>query len=256
MEWEGRHWVDRGEIIRILGGKPKAADKIIRSLRDKKWIERVTGGRYLLIPADRGPEGTPDANVLLIGKEYARPYYYAYATAAAHYHFTTQVRGTAWIATTGKTLVPRKFRDTTFRFVSLAERKFFGYQPVTVFGVEVSMSDPEKTVVDCVDKMDKAGGIGETVRIIVGASSQIDWNKLADYALRMGSIALVQRLGYLAKRAGVKIPAQTIEKMCSPIKRVSRSYLASPTKWSNEAIYDAEWRILVNVPDDEILSEI
>lgn len=255
LEEEGRHWVEREEIVKILGGNLKRADKVIRSLREKNWIERVAGGRYVLIPAERGPLGIPDANLFLIGKEYVTPYYFGYSTAAAHYRFTTQTRGTVWIATTVKALVAKTFRDTEFRFVSMAKRKFFGYQPTKVFGVEVSMSDPEKTVLDCVDKIDYGGGIGETVRIILGASSKIDWDKLTEYALRMNSIALIQRLGYLAKRANVEIPRNATDKMRSQVTRDSRSYLASIAKWGKKATYDAQWKLLVNVPDREIFSE-
>lgn len=255
LEEEERQWVKRDEIIKLLGGNLKRADKIIHSLREKNWIERVAGGRYVLIPAERGPQGIPDANLFSIGKEFVKPYYFGYATAAAHYRFTTQTRGTMWIATTAKALAPKTFRDTEFRFISIAKKKFFGYQAVKVFGVEVNMSDPEKTILDCVDKIDYGGGIGETVRIIIGASEKINWDKLAEYAIRMDSISLIQRLGYLAGRAGVKIPENSKEKLRSQLTQDSRSYLASVPKWGKKASYDADWKLLVNVPDREILSE-
>lgn len=255
LEWQNRRSVDRKEIAHLLGGNVRTADKVIRSLRDKQWIERVARGRYLLIPAERGPEGIPDANVLIIASLLVDPYYLGYATAAAHYHFTTQSRSTVWVATR-RIVADRLIRDTTFRFVTLIERKFFGYTPTKVFEAEVNMSDPEKTVLDCVDRVENAGGTGEVARIILGAGLKIDWERLAAYAAKMGSVALVQRLGYLAERVKVEIPAGPRARLRSHMKRGSRSYLASPVRWGRNARYDAEWQLLVNVPDREILSEV
>jgi len=254
LQWDDRRWTDRSEIVRILGNQA-SADRVIRSLRKKRWIERIVRGRYLLIPADRGLEGVPEGNVLLVGSQIVDPYYFGYATAAAHYSFTTQSRHTVWIAST-KPVRPKRIRGSTFRFVRLSKKRFFGYAPTRVFESEVSMSDLEKTVIDCVDKPQYAGGIGEVTRTIVVASRRILWDAFADYALRMDSVALIQRLGYLAERAGVKIPPTVREKLRSAIKLNSRSYLGSTLRWGKSGTYDGAWQVVVNVPDREILSEL
>ena len=56
-----RREIDRSEIIQMLGVAPKAADKVIESLRRKGWLERASWGKYLLIPPDQGP----DADLIL-----------------------------------------------------------------------------------------------------------------------------------------------------------------------------------------------
>ncbi len=50
MEEQKRTKVNRTEIIALLGSSKKAADNVIESLRRKKWLERVSWGRYRLIP--------------------------------------------------------------------------------------------------------------------------------------------------------------------------------------------------------------
>lgn len=255
LEWNSCRWVTRAEIISILGGNSRLADQLIRSLRDKRWIEQIKRGYYILIPADRGPEGIPDANLLLIGSKLISPFYFGYATAASYHNLTTQVRNTIWIVTQ-KEGRPRSFRNVTFNFVNLSERKYFGFQKMKIFDVHLNISDVEKTVLDCIDKMEKSGGIGEVTHIIASASSRINWGKLYDYAIRMGSISLLQRLGYLADRAGVNIPQKIRRSIHSRLSKNTRSYLGSPIVWGYKAKFNSDWQLLVNVPDSEILSEI
>ena len=254
LEWQDRCVIERAEVVRILETASRA-DPVIRSLLRKRWLERIAAGRYLLIPADRGPGGIPDANLLSIAKHLIQPYYIGYATAAAHYRFTTQYRTTLWIVTS-QSAADRTIRGVRFRFVGVVARKFFGYAPTKVLGNEVMMSDPEKTVLDCVDKVGNAGGIGEVAQIVSRSVTKFDWPKFCDYARRFDSVAAVQRFGYLADRSGVRIPSDARELLRPQIKPQSRSYLGPTAKWGKKATYDAEWRILVNVPDREITAEI
>ncbi|MEX0641167.1 MAG: type IV toxin-antitoxin system AbiEi family antitoxin [Pirellulales bacterium] len=255
LQWQEKATVTRSEIAELLRGSKARADKVIRSLRDKNWLQRLSGGHYLLIPAERGPIGIPDSNMLAVGQYLAKPYYFGFATAAAHYRFTAQSRSAVWIVTT-KQLPERTIRSTTFRFVSVVSRKFFGFESTPVYEQKVQMSDREKTVIDCVDQPEFAGGIGELTRIIASAAPKVDWNKFTEYAAKFGSVSVVQRFGSLADRAKVQIPDDSRHVLQSLIKPNSRSFLASPKTWGKEGHYDREWQMIINVPEREILSEV
>ncbi len=255
LEWDNRFLVTRGEIIHILGGNDKLADKVIQTLRTKRWLEQIKRGHYLLIPANRGPEGIPEANLLLIGSKLISPYYFGYSTAASYHNLTTQIRNTIWIVTQ-KSRRPISFRNVIFNFVHLSERKFFGFQKMKIFDAHLYMPDIEKTVLDCIDKMEKSGGVGEVTHIIASASKKINWGKLIDYALKMESTSLLQRFGYLADRSGVKIPQKFRRRIHSRLCKNTRSFLASSRIWGEKAMFNSDWQLLVNVPDSEILSEI
>ncbi len=255
LQWEEKPFVLRSEIIEMLGGTSVQADKIIRSLRRKNWLERLSGGRYLLIPADRGPLGIPDSNMLAIGQYLVEPYYFGYTTAAAHYHFTAQSRRVVWIVTT-KQAPERTIRDTIFRFVTVASRKFFGFGATSVYEQTVLMSDREKTILDCVDQPEFAGGISDLTRIIACAARKLDWDKFCEYAIRLDSIAVVQRFGFLADRAQVEMPGESRRILQSLLKRNSRSFVASPKSWGKQGHYDREWQVIVNVPDRVIHAEM
>ncbi len=156
---------------------------------------------------------------------------------------------------TPKNVADRTIRGTSFRFVNLVSRKFFGYGPVTVYDEEVNLSDPEKTVLDCVDKVHRCGGIAEVARIVARAAPKLDWDKVADYVGHFRSVALAQRLGYLATRVGAEIPATARQRLLACLKRNSRSFL-DPDGAKDSAIYDREWQVLVNVPEREIISDL
>jgi len=254
LEWDRAFSISRPEVITALGSAARA-DRVIRSLLRKRWLERTQHGKYLLISATRGPEGIPDSNILTIGANLVAPYYYAYATAAAHYRFSSQSRSTVWVATK-RPHAEVHLREALFRFVALTEHKFFGFRPTDVFAQKVMMSDPEKTLLDCLDKVQFAGGIGEATRIITQAAPQVDWERMVDYTRRLDSLAVVQRLGFLAAKAKAVIPDPACRTLHSMLKRDSRSFLAPKTIWGTQGKYDAQWQVIVNVPDSEIYSEV
>jgi len=255
LEWRGQRIVSRAEVIQAMNGNTRAADDLIRSLRRKNWLERIGAGTYMLIPAERGPEGIPDMNTLVLGSLVTSPYYYSYATAAAFHNLSAQMRSEIYVACRRK-LRPRLIRAFMFRFVYLKQEKFFGYAETNAFGAEVMMAEPEKAIVDSIDKPGYAGGIGEVAGAIARGSSRCDWDKLAAYALKMNSVALVQRLGYLMDFLEVKGPSGTRERLKGRIKKHSRSYLGSTRIWGQKGIFDSEWQVVVNVPREEIVAEI
>ena len=41
----------------------------------------------------------------------------------------------------------------TYRFVFISKRKFFGAKQISIDGSQVNISEPEKTIVDCLDRV-------------------------------------------------------------------------------------------------------
>lgn len=255
LEWRNRRVVSRGQIIRRANGDAKAADKLISSLRRKNWLERIGPGKYLLIPADRGAEGVLDTNTLLLGSLVTTPYYFSYATANAFHNLTSQARREVFIACQRK-LKPKTIRGFVFRFVNLVSKKFFGFEEAESFGVDIKMADREKAVVDSADKPHYAGGIPEVAGVIARASRKCDWNKVVAYALQMDSVVLVQRLGYLIDCIGIHVSQDARSKLKRKTKRNSRAYLGPVRTWGHEGAFDREWQIIVNIPQQQITSEI
>jgi predicted transcriptional regulator of viral defense system len=231
---------------------------LLHNLERKRWLERIGRGVYQFVPAAYGyPEKIPPANALVVGAAFVEPYYFSYYTSNSHYGFTTQMPFTLFIATMKKK--PNvEWQSVIFKFVTLSKHKFFGYRLERVFDAEVFMAEPEKSLVDSFDKPHYAGGIEQLARITWRGLAEVDQNKLAEYAVRMKSHALVQRLGFiidfLARERLVKPLPSGLRNLLQDSVGKTPIYL-DPRKPKTGSFYK-EWRVVCNLSRDQLLSEI
>ena len=254
LEWQEKQLVTLRDVMNILGCSYGHARKLAHQLEKKRWLDRLAPGKYQFIPASRGSQAVPDMNPLLAGSALVEPYYFSYARANHFYGFSPQVPTTVYLATT-KIKRPTEIRGVEYRFVSLEPSKFFGYHKTKVYTAEVMMAEPEKSAVDSLDKMSYAGGIAEVARVVQVARQRVDLHKLADYALRMGSHALVQRLGYLLEALGDPLLPEVADRLLVGVGR-SKTYLGPTSRWGTGGKYNARWQVVVNVPTQQLLGEI
>jgi predicted transcriptional regulator of viral defense system len=232
---------------------------LLHSLERKQWLERIDTGLYQFIPAGYGiyPDKVPPVNAFVIGSSIVEPYYFSYYTSNSHYGFTTQMPFTLFIATTKKK-ADVEWHGNTFNFVTLSKRKFFGYRLERVFDVEVTMAEPEKSLVDSFDKPRYAGGVEQLVRIAWRGLPRVDEKKLVDYALRMGSHSLVQRLGFITDflvKEGLTDPFPD-ELRSALLRRVGKTTIYLDSRRPKTGKFSKEWRIVNNVQREQLLSEI
>jgi predicted transcriptional regulator of viral defense system len=257
-EAEKKTMIRAMDVQSALHCSPDYAYFLLHNLERKKWLERIKTGIYQFVPAAYGyPEKIPPANALVVGAAFIEPYYFSYYTSNSHYGFTTQMPFTLFIATTKKK-ANVEWQGVTFKFVTLARRKFFGYRLEKVFDAEVYIAESEKSLVDSFDKPHYAGGIEQLARIIWRGLGKIDQKKLGDYALRMKSHALIQRLGFV-------IDFLAIEGLVSPLSSDHRAVLLEHVgntpiyldpRRPKTGVFSRGWNIVNNVSRDQLLSEI
>jgi len=147
LEWQEKQLVTLQDVMDILGCSSGHARKLAHQLEKKRWLDRLSPGKYQFISASRGRHAVPDMNPLLAGSVLIDPYYYSYATANHFHGLSTQVPATVYIATT-KSRRPAEIRGVEYRFVSLKRAKFFGYQKTKAYTAEVMMAEPEKAIIN------------------------------------------------------------------------------------------------------------
>lgn len=256
LEWEKQSVVTIKETMDILGCSYDHARQIIHRLSQRRWLAHITPGTYELIPAERGEHAFPDTNPLFIGSTLVEPYYFSFATAAFFHGLSTQSAATVYIATTvrkGRPLLT--VRDKTYRLVVQPDHKFFGFIDVDAYGSRVMMAKPEKTVVDALDRPEYTGDIPEVAAMLWRGKERLDWSRLANYAIRIQSQSLVQRLGYLVDFFDIPIPSTIRDQLLEKVGK-STPYLGRTGQWGTGGDYDATWRIVDNVPRRELLSEV
>jgi len=256
LEWDKQPVVTIEETMDILGCSYDHARQILHRLTQRRWLARITPGTYELIPAERGEHAFPDTNPLFIGSTLVEPYYFSFATAAFFHGLSTQASATVYIATTvrkGRRLLT--VRGKAYRLIVQPAHKFFGAVEVDAYGSRVMMAEPEKTVVDALDRPEYAGDIPEIAAMLRRGQGQLDWDRLADYALRVESQTLVQRLGYLAELLNAPLGTSARNRLLAGVGK-STPYLGRLSQWGTGGEYDATWHIIVNVPRRELLAEI
>ncbi|HEV7659868.1 MAG TPA: type IV toxin-antitoxin system AbiEi family antitoxin [Allosphingosinicella sp.] len=251
---EGQEIVSAGEIIERLGSETTGRN-VIQTLLRKAWLTRLKPGRYLLLPPEHGPEQLGENNALALAASVIEPSYVGWWSAASYHGFTTQKPMTVTVATT-RQLAPRVLEGTDVRFVTVTKRKFFGYRRYDLYGRGVTLSDPAKTIADCVDRPELCGGPAELARIIFGASSAVDADAVLTAAKRMGSTALLQRLGYLMDLADWPLAPDQRRDLHEAINPTARTTLGRKLRKEGDVGYVAEWGLFVHAREAELLADV
>lgn len=251
---QGRNVVRAGDVIDLLGSE-SSARKVIRNLLRKGWLSRLIGGRYMFLPPEHGPENLGENNVLALAAAVVDPSYVGWWAAASFHSLTTQKPMSIAVATL-RQLPVRMIEGAEIRFIKLTKRKFFGSAVYKVYGRDVAISTPAKTVVDCVDHPELAGGPAELARIVCGASPTIDAEEIGRAALRMKSTALLQRLGFLTDLVGWRWPDNLRDEIRSAIPKSARSVLGRIDRQKGDIGYVADWGLFVNAARLDLLSDV
>ena len=259
LNWQakGQKSVTIDMLVGIMGSNKNYASKLLRRLERKGWLSKISSGVYGFIPASYGYEKRfPSMNPFLIGSEIIEPYYFAYSTSNSHYGFSTQLPSTYYIATT-KERPSYLWRNTRFQFITLSPKKFFGFREEEIFGVKVKIADPEKTLIDAVDKMQYCGGIEEVVSVLQRGLKQVDESKLLTYVAKMDSYTLNQRLGFIIDFLEKERLAKPTSRLRDQLhQKIGKSPIYLDTRRTRHGKYIRKWNIVLNVEDKELLSEI
>ena len=255
LEWEKQPVVTIAEAMAILGVSYDQARQVLHQLARRRWLAAIVPGKYELIPAERGEHAFVETNPLFIGSVLVTPYYFSFATAAFFHGLSTQASATVYIATTVDRARHLLVREKEYQLVTQPSHKFFGAVEVDAYGSRVMMAEPEKAVLDCLDRPQYAGDIPEVAAMLWRGKGRLVWPRLAEYALRFRSQALVQRLGYLVDSLNLPVDSDAREQLLHQTGK-STCYLGQPGRWPGGGRYNATWRVVDNVPREELLSEI
>jgi predicted transcriptional regulator of viral defense system len=250
----GREAVDVSDI-RALAGPGTATRNVVQQLIRKGWLSRVRRGRYVLLPPEYGPDNLGESNVLALATAAATPSYVGWWSAASFHGFTTQVPVTVFIAVTGK-MPERELEGSTVRFVHLSKPKFFGSQLYPLYGRQVPVSTPARTLIDCLDRPALAGGVTELVRIADRALATVSGNEAVETAIRFGSKSLMQRLGAISELLDRPLPAPARQRLRAAIPKSARSRFGRGHPLGGDVGYVAAWGLFIDARRAELLAEV
>ena len=251
---QGRTIVNVSDVRDILGLETTTR-KVIQNLIRKGWLSRIVGGKYMLLPPEHGPENLGENNALALAAAAVDPSYVGWWSAASWHGFTTQKPMTVFIAVTRQTL-KREIEGTEVRFVKITRRKFYGYDEYDVYGRLVKISTPAKTLIDCLDRPDLAGGPSELIRIAQAALSTVAFNEVIENATALKSTAVLQRLGFIADLVSTSLPVPLRQSLRDSIPANYRSHFGRKDRREGDIGYVAAWRLYVNARRADLLAEV
>lgn len=248
LEENGIRQITLQQVASLLNSSYSAAAKVAARLVTKGWLERLKNGTYMFLSASYGPHKIGEYNIIAMASALYKPSYVGWWAAASYRGYTTQKPTVIHVALTHQAR-PRHLHDTEIRFVALVDRKFFGFQSETYFGQEIVLSTPEKTLIDCIDRLDLSGGVAEVARIASRVAKKVDRSVLIETAFRMGSVPTIQRLGYLFDVAGYPFEDRDREALKKAIGH-RRSVFGRPEQQRADDIgYVPEWGLQVNISE-------
>ena len=213
--------------------------KVMLSRMEKEGlIERIEKGKYLIIPLG-ARKGRYTINEFTICSQLIQPAVIAYWSALNYHGFTEQIPNTVFLQTTSRKKEQHpEILGVRYMIVRVTEKKFFGYENIWIDDVAVQITDPEKTVVDCLDKPQYCGGIAEAAKAL---QRDLDIEKLKKYAMDLGNSAVIKRLGILCDKMGIKID----------IKHglLSGNYPLLDPSMHGKGILNRKWKIRENVSE-------
>ena len=219
------------------------AKNTIYHLVKKKWILQLKKGLYIVVPLDIGVKGA-DSFIMhnfVIASKLVEPYYIGYWSALNHYGFSDQIPQATFIATT-KTKKSLEVLDTSYVFVHTSKSKFFGTTEIEIEGETVTISDRNKTIADCLDHPEHAGGIDEIARAIYFSIEEIDIKKIIKYALKMSNLTIIKRLGYILEKSGLM---DGFEPLFEKVE-LSKGYGLFDTISPKKGQYNKKWLLRIN----------
>lgn len=183
------------EVEARYGLSNHAARQAVLYAKGRGQIGAVRRGLYFVIPPGADPAAyRPDA---FLAASKAEP------SGILAYHAALELHGVAYSSFFEVAVAVPKWRrgfavgDVRIRFVEAPTS--FGVQTMTREGVELKVTDRERTLVDGCDRPVHAGGAGEFLRS-VAAFPSVDHAAVLDHVRRFERKALAAKVGWVLDR--------------------------------------------------------
>jgi predicted transcriptional regulator of viral defense system len=188
-------------LAKQRGVRPIHLRSVVQRMQEKQLLHLLQRGRYVASPR-RAPSRTarldawdPVADAVL--RRLEMEYYVSWHSALWHYGLIDQQSRRIYVAVQERKR-PAQLGLASVKFVTVAERKFFGRVQVQEFEWPVWMATPEKALIDSFDQPHLAAPVPVIANALREAHREgvLDPERLVADAIRFGSPTLNRRLGF------------------------------------------------------------
>jgi predicted transcriptional regulator of viral defense system len=132
--------------------------------------------------------------------------------------------------------------DTVYKIVQVKPERYFGTEKVWIEEARVTITDPERTLLDGLSMPQYCGDFAEVLYAFDVRGDRLDVKRIIDYALKF-DIATTKRLGWVLESRGVD-PVRLKRLVELPIKGYRKLDPTGPRKGS----CNPRWMIQENLP--------
>ncbi len=240
------------ELAPAVGLSESYFRQALHHLAKSGWVVRLRKGLYAISSSVPGVTPVHEFEIAMALVEPAAISHWS----ALHYHgLTDQIPRKVFVLTTTGTSVPRmrgnmawKARDgypvdgVLYQFIQVKPERFFGTQKVWLREARVTITDPERTLLDGLSMPQYCGDLAEVLHAFEARGSDLSIERIIEYALNLNA-ATPKRLGWVLEHLGVD-PAKCERLASLPIKGFRKLDPTGPRKGS----YNKRWMVQENLP--------
>lgn len=231
------------DALKLVGGRHLTKVKLYR-LAKEGYIRPVKRGLYQIVPIQY-LDKEPPFDKFLLGRKLSQPYYFSHHSALEIYGVSNAaIFSTVYISS------PRQFRPLKYggvEYLWVRRVNSFGVDDVIWSDKTVHVSDRERTILDCLQRIDLAGGFEEAYKSVISFPS-IDLDKLYRYLEKISRKSLFYRVGFFLSLEEVRdrwhVPDDFLEKLRKIVGR--KTYYFAAEKGHGRLV--KEWNLIV--PDN------
>lgn len=226
------------DVKKLVPEQEQEVNEIIENLAHKRILSRIERGKYCR--ANFRDEKVIGCFLVADGA-------IGYWSALNLHGLTEQFSNTIFIQTT-KIKKDKEVFGVNYKFVTIAKMKREGISNEGHGNHSYSITDVEKTIVDCFDLPQYSGGYAELIR----AFSQVKLSSEAmiRYCKVVSNIAATKRMGILAElleKPGMKTFIRYAK------QQVKQAYNPFDPKGPDKGEYNRDWRLRLNISKKELL---
>lgn len=223
----------------------------LHHLAKSGWLLRLRKGLYVLSPAMAGVTSVHEFEIAMALVPQGA---ISHWSALQHHGMTEQMPRKVFVLASTDQPIPQaggkqrlkgsriQAAGTSYQFIRVKPERFFGTERVWVGEAQVTITDPERTLIDGLMMPQHCGDFAEVMHAFEVRGDRLDLDRIIGYALKLDA-ATAKRLGWVLEHRGVN-PDRLEALVQVPIKGYRTLDAGGPRKGP----CNSRWMIQENLP--------
>jgi len=223
----------------------------LHHLTKSGWLLRLRKGLYALSPAMPGVTSAHEFEIAMALVPHGAVSHWS---AMQHHGMTEQtLRKVFVLVDTDKPIPQSRSKErregsgiqvakTIYQFIRVKPERFFGTEKVWVGEARVTITDPERTLLDGLMMPRHCGDFAEVLHAFEVRRDRLNLDRIIEYALRLDA-ATAKRLGWVLEQQGV-----SPDRLASLVKVPIKGYRTLDSSGPRKGPCNSRWMIQENLP--------